>query len=124
MAGKRIPDADNRSGEGGFYLRPFKAQVGIDHFTGDEPQIFAVAQRLGANDLAVLEGDVLAVPSQIFALHNAVADCDIFCVPECVFCVENTVFKDGIRDILERILPFQPHVLCSSEHFTDNLVGI
>lgn len=75
MTGQRILNADDRRGNSCLYFRPFKAKIGIDHFTVYQLKIFAVAKRLCADDLTVLKSDILAVPCQIFAFYHAVSDC-------------------------------------------------
>ena len=101
IAAEGILHADDLGGHGGFHLRLFEAKVGFQHLTVDQPQVSAVAERLGADDGAVLQGQAVAVPSQIFALDDAIADHHVFCVPEGVLGVEITAFKNAVFNVLE-----------------------
>lgn len=96
-SGQRVFDAEDRRDNRGLHFAAFKGQVTFHHFTVNELQSLAVAQRLRADDFTVFKGNVLAVPCQIFAFYNTVADCDVFGMPESILGIEDAVFKKGIR---------------------------
>lgn len=96
MPGHRIFDADDGSGECGLHIGTLKGKVRINHFTVYEFQIFAVAKRLCADNLAVFKRDAFAVPRKIFTLYDAVSYRDILCVPESIFGIEPAAFKNRI----------------------------
>ena len=98
-----ILDAVDDGGDGGFYLRTLERQIGVDHFTVDELEIFAIAEGLRSNDLAVDQGQVVGVLSQIFALDGAVLDRYVFGVPKGILGVQLAVFNRHVRDVLEGV---------------------
>ena len=56
---------------------------------------------MGADDAAVVKGDVLAVPGQILTFNYTVSYHNIFRMPESIFCIEPAVFKNSILNILK-----------------------
>ena len=111
MSRQRILDAEHRGGNLGFHLRFFKAEVGVHHFAVDEFQVFAVAERLGADDLAVFQRQTIGVPGQILSLYHAVAHRNIFAVPESILRVKTAIGKGGVFNILERIFSLEIHMV-------------
>jgi hypothetical protein len=81
-AGAGVLDGENVTLYVGLYVGILERQVGSFHGAVDECQIFAIAQGLGADDVAVDKGQTVGEPCQILAFDGAVADGDIFAVPE------------------------------------------
>ena len=109
-AGERVFDADDRRGDSRVHLGALEAEVGVEQFAVDQPQVFAVAERLRADDAAVFQRQVLAVPRQILAFDEAVSDGDVLRVPESVLCVERAAVENGVLNVLERIFPRHTHI--------------
>ena len=105
VSGVGVFDADDRGCDGGLHVGALKAQVGVYHLAVNEPQIFAVAQGLGADDPAVVQGKAVGIPGQVLSLYGAVAHGDILPMPESVLGVKDTVFKEGVLYVLKGILP-------------------
>ena len=85
----------------------FKGKIASLHCAINKLQIFAVAKRLCANDLASNEGDILRKPSEIFALDNALLHRHVFRVPEGILRIKNAILDMQIFYVLERIFSLQ-----------------
>ena len=62
VAASGIFDGDDMAVNGGLHIGVFKGKVGAFHGAVDQLQILAVAQRLGADDMAVHQGQTLGEP--------------------------------------------------------------
>ena len=70
MSRQGILDTEYRRGNGRLHIGTLKGQIRVDHLAVNQPQVFAVAQWLGADDSAVFKSDMLAVPGQVFAFYQ------------------------------------------------------
>ena len=111
MAGIRILDADDRREDRGVHIAFFKSKIRAFHFAVYQAQALAVAQRLGADDRAVVKGYVLAVPRQILSLDHAVSHHHVPGMPERVLGIEAAVVQGRVFDVLERIFSLEGYIL-------------
>ena len=119
-ASKRIFDAHDRRGDGGLDAGALEGEVAIHHFAINEGEVFAVAEGLGADDPAVLEGEIFAVPGEIFTAKNGIFHSHVFRVPKSVLAVDDAVFEEAVFDVLQGIFGaqlevFRAHAVVSHE---------
>ncbi len=84
----RVFNADDFAVDGSGNVAVLKREVRAYHLTVFQHQTFAVAQRLGADDLAADEAQVFAVPCQIFAFDDRIVYGDVFGMSESIFCIQ------------------------------------
>ena len=70
MSAAGIFDGIHMAVDGRFHIGIFKGQVGSLHGAVHQLQIFTIAQRLGADDVAVNEGQIFGEPRQVLALDG------------------------------------------------------
>lgn len=112
-ASKRIFDAHDGGGDGGLNAGALEGEVAVYHFAINEGEVFAVAEGLGADDPAVLEGEIFAVPGEIFTAKNGIFHSHVFRVPKSVLAVDDAVFEEAVFDVLQGIFGAQLEVFCA-----------
>lgn len=118
--GEGIFDAHDRRGNRGLDGGALESEVAIYHFAINEGEVFAVAEGLGADDPAVLEGEIFAVPGEIFTAKNGIFHSHVFRVPKSVLAVDDAVFEEAVFDVLQGIFGaqlevFRAHAVVSHE---------
>ena len=66
-----------------------------------EHEVFAIAERLCASDVAAHEAQIARVPCEVFSIDFTVIDCAVVRFPKCVFCVENRIAYNYVFRVLE-----------------------
>lgn len=82
-------------------LGVLKGEVGVYHFAVDEAEIFAVAERLCADDAAVLEGQTVGEPCEVLAFDGRIFDGDVLRVPKGILRVEIRVGYGEVVHVLK-----------------------
>ena len=85
------------------HVAVLKGKVAAFHRAVDESEVFAVAERLGALDVAAHEGEPLGIPAEILPVDDAVLRARPFRVPEGILGVEDAVFEAHALCVLEGI---------------------
>ena len=111
LARKRILDRYDIALDGCVDLGILEGEVAALRGAINQLQSLAIAKRLGADDVAVDEGDVFRIPREIFALYDAVADGDVLRVPESILGVEGRIRDLDVFGVLEGILSVESEII-------------
>ena len=114
-----ILDTGDMSVQPGTHVRVLEGQVGISAEGAVlEHQVVAVAQGLGAGDMAVDKAQAVRIPTEVLAVQLAVAHSDTHGVPQGVFAVNLGVTYQHVVTVLEGIIAV---LLVSVD---DHMVGV